>query len=915
MKISIKHSLAWIVALSVLLVAATGVMAQAGNAKLRFVHVIPGASAVDVYTDGQLTISGLSFGSASTYVNVGAGEHQLTVTASGSTNALWEQTVSAADGSATTLVAAAASNPNFVAYPEDLTSVGLGKARLTAVHAIAGGPAVDLMLADGRPVIPGLQFGQAAGTLDVPAFAYDFAVAANGDGVENALLKVDSVALDTGTSYMLVVYGTLDAPEALVLKTATEGDANSGFVRIAHGVSGAPAVDIYINGSLAIPALAFGEFTEHVAIPAGSYDVAIRAAGSEDDLVTATLPVTAGSATTAAALGTADGISVNVFTDNISGITADKAVISLANGIPGTTTVAAELEDGTSLATNLSFGQAADAVIIDPAEAAITVTAGDSGTNQSADIPAQSFYGGVYYNLIVVSDGGTIKVLGAPTSLAQGVASAPGAAAVVAVEPTAAEVEATLAPPPTVEPTTEPTIAAVEPTAVPAVPPTQTPVTAAGPTARVFNLDANANLQLRQYPNSDALSLGTVPPGTTLLVNGREGAITEIPFSATPRPPEDYEFIDPVTLFTDPKQDLVPEETWINVTYTTPDGGSITAWANALYLDIRNPRAEKVKLADLPTVSSNLPGEVDNTSISAPAVPANRVAATVFNLDADVSLNIRRTPDTDGEVLARVPNGTVMELLGLKEDREWAFVSYAPPTGGTVTGWVNILYVQYSYNGREFKLEDLEERNLLVVTPDDARGDVTEGIGPAVIPTVNPTKDAYVATVTLDPGSNLNLRREPDPDAEVLAQIPSGTQVIVISRTADGNWLEVTFEETEGWIASKTDVATFVSISFNSRPAVINDIPVTGDATLPPEAELTNVPVTPTADPSSLNLPVRVSDAFVMMTGSPGGENQGLPGLSQGQEAILIFTDGTFSYIEIPDGTRGWVPAGAVQPR
>lgn len=904
---SVRYGLAWIVAIAVLLVAASGVMAQAGNAKLRFVHTIPGANAVDVYTDGQLTIRGLAFGQASTYVTVSAGEHQLKVTSSGTTNPLWEQAVSAADGSATTLVAASASDPNFLVYPEDLTSIGLGKARLTAIHAIAGAPAVDLMLADGRPVIPGLQFGQAAGTLDVPAFSYDFAVAANGDGVEKAILNADGAALGTGTSYMLVIYGTLDDPQTLLLKSATNGDSNSGFVRLVHGVSGAPAVDVYLNGSLAIPSLAFGEFTEHVAIPAGSYDVSIRAAGSDSDLVTATLPVTAGEAATAAALGTADDMVVNVFADTIGGVTADKAVLAMANGIPGTTTVTAALEDGTSLANNVAFGSAAAAVSIDPVESAITITAGDSGTNQSADIPAETFYGGVYYNLLVVSDGGTIKVFSAPTSLAQGISSAPGAAqaASAAVTPT---IEPTLPPPPTVAPTTEPTVEAAQPAA-----PTQAPVTAAGPTARVFNLDANANLQLRQYPNSDALSLGTVPPGTVLVVNGREGAITEIPFSATPQPPADYEFVDPASLLTDPKDDLVPQDTWLNVTYTTPDGGSISAWANALYLDVRNPRGEKVKLASLPTVSSNLPGSVDNTAIVGPAVPANRVAATVFNLDADVNLNIRRTPDPDAEVLARVPNGTVMELLGLKESMDWAFVSYTPPSGGTVTGWVNVTYIQYSYNGRNLKPEDLETRNLLVITPDDARGDVSDGIGPAAIPTVNPTKDAYVATITLDPGSNLNLRREPDPDAEVLAQIPAGTQVIVSSRTEDGNWLEVTFEDTEGWIAAKTDVATFVNVTFNSRPAALTDIPVTGNPVLPPANQ--QVEVTPTTDPTSLNLPVRVTDAFVMMTGSPGGENQGLPGLSAGQEATLIFTDGTFSYIELPDGTRGWVPAGAVQPR
>ncbi len=901
----IRYGIALVAVIAAVLITSSAVAAQSGNATLRFVHTIPGANAVDVYTDGQLTISGLGFGSASTYVNVGAGDHNLKVTASGTTNALWEQTVSAADGSATTLVAASASSPTFLVYPEDLSPIGSGKARLTAIHAISGGPAVDLVLSDGRPVIPGLQFGQAAGTLDIPAVVYDFAVAPSGQGIDKAIEQVSGVALNTGTSYMLVVYGTLDKPETLLLSSAAKGDSNSGFVRIAHGVSGAGAVDVYINGSLAIPSLAFGVFTDHIAIPAGSYDVSIRAAGSDKDLVTATLPVTAGEAETVAALGTPASISVSVFKDNISGIEAGKAVLSIANGIPGTSTVSATLEDGTSLASNLAFGTAANAVSIAPSKAKITVLVGDSSANQSVEIPAASFYGGVYYNLLVISDGGSIKLLSAATSLAQGIASAPGAAAAVAVVPTPTLQPTVPPPPPTVEPTVE-AVQPVAPTAVPAV-------VANGPTGRVFNLDANANLQLRQYPNSDALSLGTVPPGTVLVVNGRAGAITEIPFSGTPKPPEGYEFVDPATLLTDPKADLVPQETWLNVTYATPDGGSITAWANGLYLDIRNPRGEKIKLSSLPLVSSNLPGSVDNTTAAAPAVPADRVAATVFNLDVDINLNIRRTPDAQGEVLARVPNGTVMELLGLKEDQQWAFVSYAPPTGGSVTGWVNITYIQYSYNGRALKLEDLSTRNLLVITPDDTRGEVTEGIAPAVVPTVNPTKNAYVATVTLNSGANLNLRREPDANSEILAPIPSGTQVIVISRTEDGNWLNVTYEEQDGWVAAKSDSATFVRITFNGKPAEILDIPVTGEPVQPPTSQ--QVQVTSTPDANSLNLPVRVSDAFVMLTGSPGGDNQGLPGVSKGQEATLIFTDGTFSYIELPDGTRGWVPAGSVQPR
>lgn len=882
-----------------------GVMAQSSDdARLRFVHAIPEAAAVDVYTDGQLTISGLEYGEASTYAFVPVGDHQITVTPTGASNSIWQQTVNAGNGAALTLVAASTSSPTFLIYPEDLSPIALGKARLTAIHAIAGGPAVDLLLTDGRLVLPGVQFGQPASTLDIPTFGFDFAIVPSGQGVDAALATLPTLPLATSTSYMLLIYGTLDQPETLLLSSATTAEAAGGFVRVVHGVSGAPAVDVYMNDTLVVPSLAFGGFTEHVAVPAGTYNVAIRAAGSDQNLLTGTLPVEAGQALTVAALGTPDQINVNVFTDNIGGLDAANARLSLINAVPGDGTISASLENGTSLADNLTFGSASEAVTIAPSTRSIQVQATSGSDTTTVDIPSANFYGGVYYNLLVVSDNGEVKVLSAPTSLVQGIASAPGAAAAIAAAPT---VEPTLPPPPTPAPTaTPPTEAVVEPPAVPTV----APAAPAGPTARVFNLDADRNLQLRQYPDSNSLSLGTVPPGTILLLNGRAGAIEEIPFSATPRPPEDYEFVDPATLLTDPKEDLDPTATWLNVTYITPDGGSITAWANALYLDVRNPRGERIKLASLPLVASNLPGEASNTGVTGPTVPANRVAAIAFNLDTDVNLNIRRTADPNSEVLARVPTGTIMEFLGLKEDKEWVFVRYTPPEGGEVTGWVSAQYIQYAFNNRPIDLDEMEERDLLVITPDGERGEVTAGIGPAAIPTVNPIKDNFVATVVLNEGANLNLRRSPDANSEVLVRLPSGTQVIVTSRTADGQWLFVTFEDTTGWIAARSDVATFVRVTFNGRPANVEEIPLSTGET--GEALVT---ATPASEANLTDIPVRVTDLVVAMTGSPGGDNQGLPILSAGQEATLLFTDGTFSYIELPDGIRGWVPAGAVQPR
>lgn len=891
-----------LVALLLLALNMTGTLAQGGDAQLRFVHAIPGASAIDIYTDGQLTASGLAYGTATTYINAPAGDHQVTVTATGATNAIWQQTISAPNGAALTLVAASASQPSFLVYVDDLSPIAAGKARLSAIHAISGGSAVDLVLTDGRSVIPGLEFGvqQLPGTLDVPSFAYDFAVVPGGQGVDKALVTANAVALDSNVSYMLLVYGTAEAPAVLALTASTQPEADGGFVRVVHGVTGGAAVDVYVNDTLFFPALAAAGYTQHVSVAAGEYTVALKPAGGSDTLATADVTVESGKAITVAAFGSSSDVQLVALEDDIAGIEATQAKISLINTLPDS--VSAAFADGTSIADAVGTGAASDAVSAAPSKQGVTLTINGTAT----EIPATSFYGGVYYNLVVVENGGQPTLVVAPTSLAQGLASAPGVPAVAAAP--------TLAAPPDQAAVT-PTVAPVAATA------------GTGVTGTVFNLNADRNLQLRQYPDSAALSLATVPPNTVLVVNGRDGEIVPLPNSATPTPPAGYTYVDPASTLAE-GEDLDPNSTWLNVTYTTTDGGTITAWASALYVDIRNARGERIKLASLPTVPANQPGEVDNTAVTPPPVPQDRVAAIVFNLDPGINLNIRRTPDVNGEVLARVTNGTVMEFLGIKEDRQWVFVSYSPAEGGTVTGWVSATYIQYTYNSRLIDLDELEERELLVTAPDDLRGEVGAGAAPIVVPTVDPVKDQYVAVVALDAGSNLNLRRNPNSSSEVLAQIPSGTQLLVTARTQDELWLQVTFEGTVGWIAAKTDVALFVRLTYNGKPVEISAVPVfTGEVPVPggtpsvPGTPGTPVPGAPTAGPTPTeglpltDIPVKVTDGSVQMTGSPGGSADGLPLIFFGQEATLLFTDGTFSYIQLPDTTRGWVPAGAVQPR
>jgi uncharacterized protein YraI len=103
-------------------------------------------------------------------------------------------------------------------------------------------------------------------------------------------------------------------------------------------------------------------------------------------------------------------------------------------------------------------------------------------------------------------------------------------------------------------------------------------------------------------------------------------------------------------------------------------------------------------------------------------------------------------------------------------------------------------------------------------------------------------RNTNVATVVgLDPGINLNLRRTPDTNAEVIAQIPMGANMRVISRSGSMSWLEVEFEGTTGWVAS-----LYTVLSFNGRPVDLAAIP---------ENPTFNQTATPTQTPTATATP------------------------------------------------------------
>jgi len=822
-----RFVLTFLVAVSVLLAtalpAAAAPNAQAASpALVRLVHAVTGAPAADFLIDGALAASQLGYAGYTAYLRLTAGDHLLTVRVAGATVA--ETNFGAVEGQALTLVAQGTpQTPEVIAFEDDLSPLALGKARLNATHAVAGAGVLDLILSDGSPILPGLAYGQSSGGIDVPANVYPLGVTPSGTSVDQTIRPAVDYALRAGMFYRLVILG--GDPGVVMLEAPVNPAAESVWVRVAHAALNGPAVDVYAGETLLIPALEAGEMTQHFAIPLGLYQIALRevgAAATTEPLASTGLALDSltldGQARTVAAVPENGALSLYVYEDSAGALSEDSARINILNAIPGAT-LSATLNDGavTPLGSNLAAPSASPAVEITPGLYDVAVSS-DAGGEAVAS--AQALNGGVLYSVLVAGtpDQPTLIVGQMPINFRPGSVTATGATAPVAQ---ATEEAQPLAEQVVVQPT---------PTTPPLLPVATTPPPATtggtGLIGRVYNLNPGANLQLRQFPRTDALSLGLAPVGSILTVLGRAG-----------------EPAFPSTVDVQPPDDLDPTATWLKVSYTAPDGSAITAWAIAQFIEVTE-NGERVRLAELDWLPSDVPGTVTAGAISPTATAATQSEfyGMVANLNPGANLHVRRTPTTDGESLIRIPAGTTFEVVGILEDQSWTLIRYNPPEGGSILGWVSTSFIQFMFRGDEFlpsipeDMEELFQRSLLVIVEPTIRGEISAtapaqtqtqpqaqpagGAGQAASGAVaTDLRNQVVATILLNPGANIHLRRTPNSGGESLGLIPSGATVLVAGRTPDSQWLRVSYDGIDGWISSQ-----YVDLRLNGRRIELADV-------------------------------------------------------------------------------------------
>lgn len=154
---------------------------------------------------------------------------------------------------------------------------------------------------------------------------------------------------------------------ALVFVTGALAQESTAMVRVVHASPDAPAVDVYVDGTLAIEGLAFPNGTDYVELPAGEHQVQVTPAGSTPDEAVIDAPVTVegGAAYTIAAVGLVAEIQPLVLQDNLSEPEMGKAHVRIVHASPDAPAVDVAVSGGPVLFENLAFPTGSDYLPVD----------------------------------------------------------------------------------------------------------------------------------------------------------------------------------------------------------------------------------------------------------------------------------------------------------------------------------------------------------------------------------------------------------------------------------------------------------------------------------------------------------------------------------------------------------------------
>ena len=162
---------------------------------------------------------------------------------------------------------------------EPTPTPAVDKASVMVTHASPDAPGVDLLIDNSKVNSAALEFPNSTGYLSVNAGTRNVKV--NVTGTSTTVIQAD-LPLTKNMSYSIFAVNTVANIEPLVLEDDLTAPASgNAHVRFIHLSPDAPGVDIAVDGGAVVfPDVTFKEYSDFTPLPAGTYDLEVRVAGT-----------------------------------------------------------------------------------------------------------------------------------------------------------------------------------------------------------------------------------------------------------------------------------------------------------------------------------------------------------------------------------------------------------------------------------------------------------------------------------------------------------------------------------------------------------------------------------------------------------------------------------------------------------
>ena len=128
------------------------------------------------------------------------------------------------------------------------------------------------------------------------------------------------------------------------------------YIRVFHASPNAPAVDVYVNGSLIVQNLAYKEVSQYLPVPAGTYNIRVYPSGTMiNPVINTSISIPENSVFNVAAIGTLPNISLYPIPEPNVGENFGKPCVRFVHLSPNAPAVDITLADGTRVFDNVSY--------------------------------------------------------------------------------------------------------------------------------------------------------------------------------------------------------------------------------------------------------------------------------------------------------------------------------------------------------------------------------------------------------------------------------------------------------------------------------------------------------------------------------------------------------------------------------